>query len=177
MTPLRIPCDKVSEAVDSVNAKRRGYEPSAFRRFPLVRKDLRQIGCLARVLRSQDRCTRAGSVDLRGEGTIESAARPLTQNPFGHVLLPTLDKADDLHRDAPMRLRSQWIVLRPLLEAKPDPCLDPGSRAKSGKRHAALAVRHRSCRQPCSPSRAPPRQPSGWRNTGREITAFCSVRR
>jgi hypothetical protein len=43
-----------------------------------------------------------------------------------------------------------------LLDAKPDPCLAPDSRAQSGKRHAALADRHRSCLQPCSPSRAPP---------------------
>jgi len=44
----------------------------------------------------------------------------------------------------------------PLLDAKPDPCLAPDSRAKSGKRHTALADRHPSCLQPCSPSRPPP---------------------
>jgi hypothetical protein len=48
-----------------------------------------------------------------------------------------------------------------LLDAKPDPCLDPDSRAKSGKRHTALADRHPSCLQPCSPSR-PPSPPIVW---------------
>ncbi len=86
---------------------------------------------------SQDRRTRAGSVDLRGEGTIESAARPVTQNPFGHVSLPTLDKADDLDPNAAVRLKSGWIVLAccwmpnqiHALHQTPEPNL------ASGKRH------------------------------------------
>ena len=72
-------------------------------------------------------------------------------------------------REQPIDYLTHAHWARPLLDAKPDPCLDPDSRARSGKQHwlsgadrISNLVRRAEHRR---------RQSSGWRKTVREIEA------